>query len=528
MLLSISTWAFASAIILNSYEYRFSLPQIVMRIWNQSILEISKRVDFTQYEFLNCPLASSYLLILVELYRAREERIQVEVPFENLFELVSEELKRIGGLETFDSMALRKMLNQLSDWKNVSLRLEPKRIRRIQDRGLDRYLIRLTETTNKIVFQIEQQLQQASVEADSSIRFSLTDVEELLTNILVVMQGTEPSHPELFKVARQLTQARKAVEDASNELMRLDLWLSETALQKPDRNSLAELLGSLSSYFERYLGEVEQRRQRCNEKLEQLIGNEADEFFAKVQSAWQIEIADDPSRQGIQLPNPNDIVSSVSDFLKSAGILESRREAVHQRLADVTGHLKRVLAEVVRRSQLVSGLRELSSKLLRVPDEVIGNGVVDELFLRLWQPGHCVFDGSLGSPKEQTTPVRPFSNYVRTKVRFSGATIRPKSQSKVAERSTLIKQMDDLNEFVERVILRGEKEVHVIDVKLADWNEIKMFLTAVRFVRLDRSYLRRRLKFRVTMVDNPKGKAIAIATERGRLRVPQMVISKVR
>jgi hypothetical protein len=55
------------------------------------------------------------------------------------------------------------------------MRLEPRRIRRIQDRGLERYLVRLTETSSAILSQIESHIENAGDERGTSARFSSHD-----------------------------------------------------------------------------------------------------------------------------------------------------------------------------------------------------------------------------------------------------------------------------------------------------------------------------------------------------------------
>ena len=73
------------------------------------------------------------------------------------------------------------------------------------------------------------------------------------------------------------------------------------------------------------------------------------------------------------------------EFLEPNGILDGRHMAVHERLLDVTGHLKRYLAELMRRSQFVAGLRELSSTLLRVSESAALTSQVEDVVLDFWQ-----------------------------------------------------------------------------------------------------------------------------------------------
>ena len=121
------------------------------------------------------------------------------------------------------------------------------------------------------------------------------------------------------------------------------------AIQTSDRDRLTDLLTQLQTYFERYLQEIDQLRGRSHEKLITLVQNSAAVFLDRVRDAMEREYANDPTRQGVRPPEPMQIVRAVQEFLEPEGILDGRRKAIHERLADVTGHLKRYLAESVRR-----------------------------------------------------------------------------------------------------------------------------------------------------------------------------------
>ena len=300
------------------------------------------------------------------------------------------------------------------------------------------------------------------------------------------------------------------------------------SIEKPNQERINELLSSLSTYFDRYLSEVESRRQSCLEQLEIIMDQADDAYFESVRQAWSAEVIDDPSRTGLQVPNPAEIVQVVYDFLKTDGVLDARRRAVHQRLADVTGHLKRVLAEIVRRSQMIVSLRELSTRALRASDHRFANGQIDSFFANFWQSAHLSLDNEDGTPVSQVAPTRTFSNSVRSTNRLSGATIRKRTSTRISERPALLEQMEELNRFVDSVVLRGQDDAHAAEIELHDWNEVRLFFKAIRYVRLDRSHLRRRLKYKVEFVDHPKDKSILIAVREnnGRLQVPQLVFSR--
>lgn len=500
-----------------------------MRIWDYSLHQIASRLDCDQFRFLTNMPAEPYIAILVALYRARQIDMQLEMPFELLYENVTPALQQFKSESEYDRQALRSHLRTLEVWGNVSMRLEPRRIRRIQDRGLERYLIRLTEVTSAILSQLESQIENVSEERAASARFSLQDVDDFLAAVVELLEaGDEIEHDDLCRVGRQLAHARIAVAEAGAELLRLDLWLSEMAIQTPDRHRLTDLLARLEAYFERYLQEIDERRHRCHEKLVRLLDEHAVPFLERVHDAMKREYADDPTRHGVQPPNPQQIVRAVQEFLEPEGILDGRRKAVHERLADVTGHLKRFLAELVRRSQLVAGLRELSDRLLHADDSIVQNGRVENLFLDLWQPAHAVLDENRGRPTEKVEPPRPPRSYVGSGTRFTGASIRPSDNGKAkSKRPALIKQMQDVNEFVQAAILRGTREAFVSDAELQDWSHVRLLFAAIRFARLEKSRLRQRyLDFQIAFPTVPKSVTLQTIDRVGTLTLPQMVFSR--
>jgi hypothetical protein len=234
------------------------------------------------------------------------------------------------------------------------------------------------------------------------------EVDDALQTVISELQGAGPSSDEDYcRSGRELIRAHQAVEEAGRELLRLDLWLSETAVQPPDRQRLLELLTHLEGYFDRYLQQVDTRRERCFEKLKTLLTDETEPFFVAVDQALQREFADDPTRIARRAPETRPLLQVIQDFLKPDGILDFRRMVVHQRLADVVGHLRRYLSEIVRRSQLVTSLRALSRDLMRAPEERFVDDI-DAQFLRLWQPAHAVLDENAGVPTERAVLPRPY------------------------------------------------------------------------------------------------------------------------
>jgi hypothetical protein len=496
-----------------------------MSLWEYPIREITSRLDCRQWAFLTTPASDLHLAILVTLYRARQQETLHELPFDVLYERLMPIVEEVRSPERFDASILRNALNQLEEWGNVAMRLEPRRVRTIADRGLKLLLVRLSESTNTILVHLESQLEESEEAVASSARFSLLAVDDALQTVSSVMETAGTSDDDYCRAGRELFRARQAVEEAGDELLRLDLWLSETAAQPPDRQRLLELLTHLETYFDRYLQQVDARRERCFEKLANLLTDNTGSFLAAIAQALQREFADDPTRPGRRAPEIRSLLYVIQDFLKPDGILDYRRLIVHQRLADVAGHLRRYLSEIVRRSQLVASLRTLSRDLVRAPDERLEE--IDAFFLRLWQPAHAVLDENGGVPIERAVLPRPYVYRPTGKRRFAGASIRSSApgQSK-SNRPTLIKQMEDLNAFVARAVLRGQSEAFVGDALLDDFGHVRLLLSAIRMARHEKSRLRHRhLRYQVARPTVDKQVALTLSDGTGRLHLPQLIFT---
>lgn len=498
-----------------------------MPLWEYPIREITARLDCRQWGFLTAPARDLHLAVLVALYRARQQEALHELPFDVLYERLAPTIEELRSLERYDASALRATLNQLEDWGNVAMRLEPRRVRTIADRGLKLLLVRLTESTNTILEHLESHLEEIEHRGTSSARFSLLEVDDALQTIMSVLQGAQhPTDEDYCRSGRDLIRAHQAVEEAGRELLRLDLWLSETAVQPPDRHRLLELLTYLEGYFDRYLQQVDTRRERCFEKLKALLIDDTEQFFVAVDQALQREFADDPTRIVRRAPETRPLLHVIHEFLKPDGILDYRRMVVHQRLADVVGHLRRYLSEIVRRSQLLASLRALSRDLMLAAEERFAENV-DAIFLRLWQPAHAVLDENTGVPTERAVLPPPYIYRPTGKRRFAGASIRPSSNAHPkSSRPTLIRQMEELNAFVLRAVLHDQKEAFVGDAILDDFGHVRLLLSAIQMARHEKSRLRQRyLRYHVARPTVDTQVVLTLSDGTGRLHLPQLIFT---
>lgn len=501
-----------------------------MSLWKHDIDDVVGQLAGRHYRFLSVATPHPYVAILIELYRSRQEDLTLELPFDELYDRVVDLLEVQPPARIVEAVHLRKYLDQLQEWGNIAVRLEPRRIRRISDRGLERYLVRLLPETQLILGQLETRLDQTDLSLPAPAAFSLGDVNDALRFVVDLLESHAPIDPEEYvRVGRALGRTRRLLEEAGEDLLRLDLWLSELAMEAPESGRIRKLLDELEAYFERYLRNVDDGRRTCSDRVRQLQTSDAASFLGAVREASERELADDPTRNARLLPDYRMLVASMAEFLHPGGVLDQRRRVVHQRLAEVAGRLKRFLNDLLRRSQVVSQLQAASKAVMHANDSAEVEAAIDNSMQRMWQSGHAMFDGENGLPRDPAYLTRPHRSSAATRDAFAGATVEQsdKSESKPKQKPTMVARLDELNGFVSRAILGRSKSVSVGKAKLESIADVRQLIAAVRESRLRNSRLRQRsLSYKVSGIDASKTVTIKTADGSGELTLPALMFDR--
>lgn len=132
-----------------------------------------------------------------------------------------------------------------------------------------------------------------------------------------------------------------------------------------------------------------------------------------------------------------------------------------------------------------------------------------------------------GVPCEKSVPQRPYVYRPSGIRRFAGASIRPPQNGRPkSDRPMIVQQMENLNEFVLRSVLRGDKEALVSEAVLEDVKQVRLLIAAIRMARAEKSRLRRRyLRYQVVKPTVEKQVAIATLDGSGRVHLPQLIFT---
>lgn len=508
-----------------------------MLLWSETPQKILRVAAGTQFRFLSQESSLAYLAVLIELFRRRQEQ-EHEVPFDRLLEALADTYERFSLGPPLDATRLREHLDALRDWGNVERRLEPRRIVRIKDRGLERYLFRLADDTAAILLHLENRLSEHREGGLRSARFSLREVDEALALVASLAEAarsgaasvpTETGLDPATRAGSAVLRAYRSVSEAGEELLLLDLKLSEATTRVPDPEAMETLARQIELYLERYLEDVETIRRSARERLTRLLAPDTRAFLDAIRAALETEFRSSPMRPSAPPPDPLEVLQRISVFLDDSGTLDRRRAAVHQRLADLVGHVQRHVRAMVRRSQVRETLRSASRVLFsqghfEAPPDTRHDG----LFAALWSSAHVLPDGCPGTAESRAQMPRPRRAGRPSAERFSGAVVHPGRRAVGGEGRALLElRLTELNEFVRARVLRGRRDALASQADIEDFADIRQLLAAVREGLLGSSPIRKRyLDFAVSHVDRDPVTLVPRSRE-GELRMLDLRFTEV-
>lgn len=509
-----------------------------MLLWSEPPQKVLRVAAGTQFRFLSQDSSLAYLAVLIELFRRRQEQ-EHEVPFDRLLEAVADTYARFGLGPPLDAGRMREHLDALRDWGNVERRLEPRRIVRIKDRGLERYLFRLADDTAAILLHLEARLSEHREGGLRSARFSLREVDEALALVSSLAESVksdpvpgaaEAAHDPATRAGSAVLRAYRSVTEAGEELLLLDLKLSEATTHAPDPEAMETLARQIELYLEQYLEDVENIRRSARERLDHLLAPGSAVFLGAVRAALETEFRSSLIRPSSPPPDPLEVLQRISIFLEDSGTLDRRRAAVHQRLADLVGHVQRHVRAMVRRSQVRETLRSACRALLTQGGfESPLDPLQERLVTTLWSSAHMLPDGCQGAAESQALMPRPRRAGRPSADRFAGAVVHPGRKATAGEGRALLElRMSELNEFVRARVLRGRKSALVSQANIEGFADVRHLLAAVREGLLSSSPVRKcYLDFAVSHTGTGQVTLVTRSRE-GELRMPDLQFTEVR
>jgi hypothetical protein len=450
---------------------------------------------------------------LLEWLAARRRLGELEVDVEEL---------RQGVPTTRD---LGGVLRQLESWGNLTTRIEPRKIRTLEDRRVERFRILLGEETAEILEFVAQQVEAPQVDAELA-EDRLRILEAALAKLRDLLRTEQfENRASMEAAAFCLRQLRREATQADKDLFQFAQAVRlQARMSRPSGEEVALLVERLKRYMTRYLDAFAEVRHQCEEHLRVLQNPD----FLPARTALEahiLAVMEDSSLLTGRLRRPvvvvNETLAILQRFFSVGGELERRCEEIHRATLQMVHSLKRHLEELVTRSQRRALLRSATDQLLS-NSHGTESIIVDRFFDELWlvvRP-HSLEGSSTPSDRCEVELPGPAS---RRKHRENLSYIQTVQRPRGVVRSLAEREMAELNEFVQRSILRGTASQSIEVGSYNNPDDLRLLFRALRAGRDHRNpMVKRLLKFRVEIAPSIGDTEVLVPILGRRLTSPRL------
>ncbi|MCC6545644.1 DUF2397 family protein [Candidatus Sumerlaeota bacterium] len=465
------------------------------------------------FRFLVADQPEAYWAILGWLARRRHLG-ELEVDLEALREAVPMER---------DLMAA---LRQLEDWGNLTTRIEPRKIRTLEDRRVERYRVSLGEETDEILEFAAQELDREEMAAElaedllRSLDAGLGRLLELLRDATV-----EDDSAVLRDGSSLLRQLRREMLKADKELIAFARSIRMQARSvRPSGTDVAGFSDLLQRYVAQYLTALDEVRGQALKRLETLQSEEMTAAQVRLQSFLmaQAEEAMQLAGRRARVLSVDEVLLALRRFFEPGGELHRRCEEIQSATIELVGSLRRYLEELLTRSQRRALLKSALDALLQSPEDESAEAA-DRLFDQLWRVVRPHTLEGTATPQDRENVELPDPGPRRTKKELS-AFVAPPKRPRGVTRSLAEQELKDLNEFVDRAILKGAGEAWLTDGIYAGPEDARLLYRAIRAGRDRRNPMARRLlRFRVEVRSAAEAHWLKVDLSGGCLTAPPLL-----
>lgn len=465
------------------------------------------------FRFLVADQPEAYWAILGWLAQRRHLG-ELEVDLESLREAVPMER---------DLMAA---LRQLEEWGNLTTRIEPRKIRTLEDRRVERYRVSLGEETDEILEFAAQEQNEEETAAELAEDF-LRSLEGGLARFLELLQDARPMDdaPALRDASSLLRQLRREMLKADKELIAFARSIRIQARSgRPSGTDIAGFIELLQRFVAQYLSILDEVRGRALEHLEALQSEAIAAARAQLQSCMlaQAEEAMQLSGRRARVLSVDEVLSALRGFFEPAGELHRRCEEIQSATIELVGGLRRYLEELLTRSQRRALLRSAADRLLHVPEDLSADAA-DRLFDQLWNVVRPHTLEGTATPQDRESVELPGPGARKARKELRSFVEQPK-RAKGITRSLAERELKDLNEFVDRAILKGAGTAWLSDGVYTGPEDVRLLYRAIRAGRDRRNPMARRLlRFRVEVRPSTGTVCPTVALAGGRLSAPPLL-----
>lgn len=421
---------------------------------------------------------------------------------------------------------LMAALRQLEEWGNLTTRIEPRKIRTLEDRRVERYRVSLNEETDEILEFAAQELdnEETAAELAEDLLRSLEAGLERLLEMLQASKGAEDSGV-LRDASSLLRQLRREMLKADKELIAFARSIRIQARSgRHSGKDVAGFIDLLQRYVSQYLASLDEVRTEALHRLgvlrseETAAGRDHLQCFLGTQAEEAMQLAGRRTR----VLAVDEVLLALHRFFEPFGELNRRCEEIQSATIELVGSLRRYLEELLTRSQRRALLKSAAEALLHLPENESAEAA-DQLFDQLWRTVRPHTLEGLATPQDRESIDLPGPGPRRTKKELSVFVAPPKRPRGVA-RSLAEQEIRDLNAFVARAILKGESEAWLSEGVYANPEDASLLYRAIRTGRERHNPMARRLlRFRVELRQAPENGWDRVDLVGGSLTAPPLL-----
>ncbi len=349
-----------------------------------------------------------YMHIAYRMLLFRREH-ELEPLHEDLYRAVRDAQQSIND-EPYQPEHYTSDINNLHEWKLITIRLEKERIKGYKDTRRTKYRYGLTDETIRFLVWLEERLQDDIEEHISDARDLLEEVAGTIKELRRFLntlhnQNRDPDENEARRILYQINKLDQLSHDVDSTLNEFNARLLGFLVCDYDIGTLRELLKSLHLYVEKYLSRIGMVRETLLPDLRKINSPKSREkirFAKKIMDQERLS-APREFRARSESADPIEVPAILIRFYKNDGRLDVICHRINDSALRVWRRMSTHLKELERKSHRIDDLRARMAELASKPEEYIP---VDWM-VQLLSWGHMRGDMHQWDEHELAEPPRP-------------------------------------------------------------------------------------------------------------------------
>jgi hypothetical protein len=317
-----------------------------------------------------------YCHIVYRMLLFRREH-ELEPLHEDLYRAVRDAQETIGG-EPYLPDQYVSDINNLHEWKLITVRLEKERIKGYKDTRRTKFRYGLTNETLHFLVWLEERLLDDIEERISDARDLLEEVagtiKELARFIRILHNhDRDPDENEARRILYQINKLDQLSHDVGTTLSEFNARLLGFLVCDYNIDMLRGLLNSLNNYVEKYMSRIGSLRETLLPDLKKVNGPKSRNRIEAAKKIMDRERLSAPHefRSRSENADPLEIPSLLIRFYKDNGVLDTICHRINGSALRVWRRMSTHLKELERKSHRIEDLRERMMELATQSPEYV-------------------------------------------------------------------------------------------------------------------------------------------------------------